>query len=477
MDLRSYLRAIRKNWWIVLLLTLLGTGAGVLQISLSTPQYASSVTFFVNTAPYKGALLQSDQYAQDRVNSYVQLLSSERLSNSIRDETGVNLSAIQLTKQISATSQVNTVLLTAQVTDPSPSQSLILATSLSKQFIALVNVIDPEVKLQIVSGPTLLPGPISPKKIIDMALGILLGLVSGIVIAILREMVDNTIRSLDVLREVTRSPMLGQIRFDPLAKKSPVILNTELRSARAESFRQLRTNVQFLEAKVIVIASSVADEGKSTTATNLAISFVESGKRVLLIEADLRRPRISDYLGLERDAGLSNVLAGQVDVDDVLQPWGKSGLVVLSSGSIPPNPSELLGGRSMTVLLQEMRARFDLVIVDTPPLLPVTDGALAAAQADGAVIVVRSGKTKKHHVAAALESLRAVEANVLGCVLTMVPKNGRSGDRSYDGYGYYEDAKNALSKESIVERNSNLPCGTSSTSVAGRPPLTDADVS
>jgi capsular exopolysaccharide synthesis family protein len=214
-----------------------------------------------------------------------------------------------------------------------------------------------------------------------------------------------------------------------------------MRSVRAESYRQIRTNLQFMDlenpVQVLVVASSLAGEGKSTTATNLAMITAETGRRVLLIEADMRRPRVSDYLGLERAIGLSNVLVGQVAVTDVMQPWGTDGLMVLPCGSIPPNPSELLGSHQMVDLIDELRGMFDLIVIDTPPLLPVTDAAVASTRADGVIVVVRYGKTSRNHLNTTLQSLDAVDARILGCVLSMVPRKGS--DSGYEGYAYYND--------------------------------------
>jgi capsular exopolysaccharide synthesis family protein len=247
-----------------------------------------------------------------------------------------------------------------------------------------------------------------------------------------------------MLRDVVGLPLLGSIQFDNSARKAPLIVGGQLRSLRAEAFRHVRTNLQFVDVdhpiKLFVVTSSIAAEGKSTTATNLAIVFAETGARVLLIEADLRRPRVSDYLGLERAVGLTNVLAGQVAIDEVLQKWGTDGLTVLPCGSIPPNPSELLGSQNMVDLLSVMRQRFDTIIIDTPPLLPVTDAAVASVLADGVVIVVRHGRTNRAQLAAAVRSLESVDARVLGCVLNMQPAKQTEGRGRYDGYGYYEDA-------------------------------------
>jgi capsular exopolysaccharide synthesis family protein len=159
--------------------------------------------------------------------------------------------------------------------------------------------------------------------------------------------------------------------------------------------------------------------------------------RVILVEGDLRLPKVADYLGVEDSAGLTTVLAGRADLDDVLQPYGDTGLMVLASGPIPLNPAALLGSRHMADLLARLRERADLVIIDTPPLLPVADAAVLARQTDGAIVVVKHGKTTRDHLTRGLQRLRAVDARVLGGVLTMVPAKASEFSYAYEyGYGY-----------------------------------------
>ena len=214
-------------------------------------------------------------------------------------------------------------------------------------------------------------------------------------------------------------------------------------SVRAESFRQLRTNLQFIDATrsadVLLVTSSVPDEGKSLTAANLAISFVEFGDRVLLIEADLRRPSLWSYFGVEREVGLTNVLVGQMELSEAIQAWGNDGLHILPSGALPPNPAELLGSRAMVDVIAELRPAFDKIIIDTPPLLPVTDAALCSAAADGVVLVIRSGKTHRSQVTSAVSALNQVNARMLGSILNM-RRISRSEKRRYAAAAYYDGA-------------------------------------
>jgi capsular exopolysaccharide synthesis family protein len=449
MDLWGYLRAIRKYWWIVAVAVALGVGAAVIVTVNTSPRYESTVTFFVNTpSDTIAGVAQGDTFGQKRVNTYVQLIKTDRLTSRVAKDINNDMTAEQIGATISAAGDLNTVLLTATITDTSPARSLQIATSISTQFVELVSEVEsgasgtaPAVRLDVVNGPTLNPTAVAPEPIRNIGLGLVLGLLLGIGLAVLRDTMDKSVRSVDDVQDAAGAPVIAAIPFDEEAKKSPLILDSHTKSIRAEAFRQLRTNLQFIEAakpiKVIVLTSSVSEEGKSSTAANVAVTFAEANFRVLLIEGDLRRPRVADYLGLEGSLGLTNVLAGQVALGDVLQRWGRGGLTVLASGSVPPNPSELLGGDSMARLMKTLRDSFDMIIIDTPPLLPVTDGAILAAAADGAVMVVRHGSTTKIQVATAVRSLTAVDARLLGCVLNMVPTKG------VDAYGYgsayYED--------------------------------------
>src|SRR6478735_8306035 len=222
----------------------------------------------------------------------------------------------------------------------------------------------------------------------------------------------------------------GGIAYDSDASAHPLIVQVDPRSQRAEAFRSLRTNLQFIDVanppKSIVVTSSLPGEGKSTTTANLALSLAETGLKVVVIEGDLRRPRLLDYLGFEGSVGLTDVLVGRVQVDDVLQPFGRTGLRLLGAGPIPPNPSELLGSANMEQLVADLAERFDYVLIDAPPLLPVTDAAVLST------IVVGAGVAQREHVRRALESLEAVNGSLLGLILNRV-KTKELGA----GYGTY----------------------------------------
>jgi len=181
----------------------------------------------------------------------------------------------------------------------------------------------------------------------------------------------------------------------------------------------------------IVFTSSVPGEGKTTTTANLAITMAAGGARVCLVEGDLRRSRLTEYMGMDGSVGLTNVLIGQAELNDVLQQFADTSVYVVGAGSVPPNPSELLGSTAMIDTLRELESRFDTVIIDSPPLLPVTDAAVLSTIAGGTVVVVGAGLVDRDQLTKSLQSLEAVNGRVLGLVVNLLPTKGA------DAYYYY----------------------------------------
>lgn len=215
------------------------------------------------------------------------------------------------------------------------------------------------------------------------------------------------------------------------------IVEKEPKSIAAESYRTLRTNIQYSsfdkEYKVIVITSSEPGEGKSTTAGNLALCMAQGDKKVILVDCDLRRPSIHKKFKVSNLAGLSDVIIGKSDLSKVMHRYNKN-LVLLTSGKIPPNPSEMLSSKSMENLLEKLRENFDYVILDTPPVQAVTDSQILSTKADGTILVVRAERTKKESVNNAINLLKKVNANIIGTLL-----NGT--DLSRNKYQYYYGEK------------------------------------
>lgn len=214
-----------------------------------------------------------------------------------------------------------------------------------------------------------------------------------------------------------------------------VVTHADPTAAASEAFRVLRTNLQFMgldkPLRSIVITSATPGEGKSTTAANLAVAFAQAGTSVCLVDADLRRPMVAKYFGLANWTGLTTALVSAEGLDSCLVESSVPGLTVLPSGPIPPNPAEILGSGRMTKLLGELEERFEMVVVDTPPLLAVTDAAVLAPKVGGVILVVRAGQVARQQAEKAKAALESVQAKILGVVLDAVEAKGA------EGYYYY----------------------------------------
>ena len=207
------------------------------------------------------------------------------------------------------------------------------------------------------------------------------------------------------------------------------------KSPISEAYRSLRTNIQFTAAddqiQVIMVTSAGPGEGKSTTVSNLAVTYAQAEQKVLVMEADLRKPTVHKMFLQPNRIGISNVMLNQVTLNDIIRETDVPNLYVITSGPIPPNPSEILGSKKMAKAIAELREMFDIIIIDTPPVLALTDAQVVATNSDGVIMVIDSGKVKRDAAIKAKANLEHVNARMLGVVLNNVKRNGS------DSYYYY----------------------------------------
>jgi len=446
MELRDYLRILRRRWLLILacLTIVIGIAAGL--TARATPQYKSTAQLFISTSTstntndvYTGSLASTQ-----RVASYADLADGRALAERVIDRTGISLTVDQLAAKVEAQAVPETVLLNISVTDPSPRTAKALTDVYSEELSELVAELEtppgssvPLLKATVLYGANLPTVPASPQPVRNIGLAVVLGLLLGLGLAVLREVLDTTVKTASDVSDAAGTSVMAAIAYDPDTRVHPLVSDLGSHSPRVEAFRVLRTNLQYVDidssSKAFVVTSSVPGEGKSTTAVNTAITMAQTGQNVLLIDGDLRRPQVASMLGLESQVGVTTVLLGKVDAADAIQVHA-SGLHVLTSGTIPPNPSELLQSHAMRELLAQLRGKYDNIVFDAPPLLPVTDAALLASQTDGALLVVRHSKTTRDQLHGAHERLEGVGAHPLGVVFNMVPKR-RGGAYGY-GYGY-----------------------------------------
>lgn len=458
MELKQYWNLILKNLSIVLALTFLGGSLGLL-VSLATPkQYTAESQIFISTPTPSidiGALQQGSNFAQQRVISYARVISGPATLVPVIKTLGLQMNSSELAGKIKSTAPLGTVLININVTDDSGVRAAAIANAVAIQFGETIKTLElPQfgesagVKATMVRSAEIPGGPSSPNTKLNLLTGILAGFIIACLIGIVRQIFDSSVKNVNHL---SGRPLLSTIFFDPEAEKNPLLSNIGNYSIRAESFRHLRTALKFPidqnNCEVIAITSAFPGEGKTTTSINLAIAYAQTGLKVALVEADLRRPSFKKYFTSDSDhsMGLIEVLnlieSGKTpkSYERLFQSFGSDDDCIewISSGAIPNNPAEKLDSAAMDTFFAGLKREYDIILVDTPPALPVTDAAVLSAKVDSVIVVARAGVTKQSHVAGVFEILDNLRAKTLGVVLNMVPQHARGEEYGY-AYNRYE---------------------------------------
>ena len=334
----------------------------------------------------------------------------------------------------------------ARVQSAAVAQGLASATDLVSAQLSAID------SLELLEPVTVPGSPILPNTRQNVLLGVLLGIVSGTGIALLLGSLSDTVRDPDEISRRFGINTLGTIFkwSDQEVNESEMMLSKHPVSGFSESLRQTRANIQFatanLDRQVLMVSSPGPGEGKSTMVSNLAVALAQAGRQVIVLDGDLRRPSVHRrFQPGHREPGLSNFLSDpDVKLKDILQESGVEGVQIVAGGPIPPNPSELLGSRRMSAIIEETSELADTVFVDTPPVLVVSDSAIIASQVNGAIIVVDGYTTKSSSLKATLDTLGLSEVHVVGCIINKL-KRSRFGvaygqpyyyNNSYDYYRY-----------------------------------------
>jgi len=429
--------SVLKRWPTIVVATLLGVGVATFAASQATPHYTSHADILISPPEEQS----TSAPAERTVASYAEVLGSRVIASSVVQALSLDRSVRSVDEDLTATVVDGTAVLRVTATSTDAAESARLGQAAVTGFAQWLKDQKTTLTASVVADAVAPTRASSPSHARWRVVGGLVGLLLGVLVATIRQRADRSIRTPAELERITGAPVLGAIAFDRAAVQTPLITSLGTHHPRFEAVRILRTNLQFVDIdqahKVITVTSSVAGEGKSTTACNLAIALAQTGVRVALVEGDLRRPRVSEYLGLERTVGLTTVLVGRVALEAALQQAPTPGLDVLTSGALPPNPSEILQTSAMSSIIADLRQAYDIVLIDAPPLLPVTDASLLASISDGALLVVRHGETGSEAVAGAVSRLGAVGARLLGTVLSMAPVKELA--RTGYGYGYGPD--------------------------------------
>ena len=453
MEFRDYVSVLRKYWVSITLLTVLGAAAAMAYVMYAPKVYTSTSTVYLAVSGGSSAadLSQGASYSATQARSFAQIATMPSVLNPVIKKLELDTTATDLSRHVTATIPTNTSLITISASNGDPVRSAQIAQQVALSLCDRIQTLSPagpdaraDVVATIEANAAVPEAPTSPQPVRSLALGVVAGLVVGVGLAIIRKALDVKVHTAKDLTDQTEYPVIATIPRDPALPKDPVIMVANPNSPTAERYRQLRTNLRFFDIDPdtpwnFAVTSSIEGEGKTVTAINIAYALAENGEKVLLIDADLRRPKVASYLGLEGAAGLTTILLNRALFYDVVQTLGPGSPDVLPSGGIPPNPAELIGSRRMKQLLEQVSNEYKAVVIDAAPLLPVADTLSLLPIVGGTVMVASAEKVTIPQIKAALDSANRAGAQIMGMVLNRVRR--RSGVHEYYNYSYEPDRR------------------------------------
>lgn len=466
MELQQYLHVLKRYWRSIVAVTLLCV-AGAAALTLLMPaKYTAQSSLFVSvdSGSSGGDLYSGATYAEQQVNSLSKLATSELVLQPVIKQLKLHTSTAALASTLAVTAPTSTSIINISATDHDASQAASIANAVAKSLVSVVGTLSPTaasgsqlVRATVVNSATVPATPTSPKPMTNLALGLVLGLVVGAGQALVRSAVDARIRNPDDLAQVVDAPLLAAVGHVD-GKQNNRGYGTG--DPAAEAYRRLRTNVGFLtpgedRRPSLVVTSPNEGEGKTQTVIGLARMLAQAGERVLLVDADMRRPTLAQRLALDPEPGLSQVLSGRGRFEDFVLQVDDTSLFVLPAGSIPPNPAELLASRNMENLLASAESLYDYVLIDSPPVLPVTDAVVLGERVRTLILVVRAARTKLQEVREAGRLLETAGVAVSGVVMNDVPRSGAYGYGGFAASPYYSnsDASSRGAKQRGRSRN------------------------
>ena len=445
MTFTEYLTVLQRRWRVWAPILVMGIAVALAIGAMVPVKYTAVSTSFVTVTESpnagSGGVFQNSQFAVQRVKSYAPLSSSPEVLQPVIDQLDLNMTIRQLREMVEVTSPPETVLLQVAVTDRNADRAARIADAISIQLAELIEALETPrerpvslVKVSLTQPAEVPVRPSSPGLILTLILGAVAGAALGLVAALVRHHVDRRIKSDDDIQTITGMSPAGSTLASRHAKQAPLVA-LDYRSVDAERYRTIRTSLKLAyidkELHHFVVSSPALGEGKTTVASNLAISWAHAGSTVCLVEADLRRPTVTKILGLDRGVGLSDVALGEVDLDDALIPWNDGMLTVLPAGSIPADPTALLSSSALREVVNLLQSRFDMVIYDSPAINSVTDSIVLASAMDGLVLVVRSGSTTRDSLSKCIDTVRKARLRLLGTVKVGAKVRGKARQQHY----------------------------------------------
>ena len=488
-DVRRLIASVlHKSWLVVLISVLCAVLVFLGTFYLVTPLYQSSAMFYVNNSSVSigdasVSITSGDiSAAKNLVDSYIVILKTRSSLNDVIDYAGVDRTYSELKNMISASSVNSTEIFQVVVTSPDPQEAEKIANAIAYILPKRISSIIEGTSAKIVDSAVVASKPSSPNYAQNTVIGFALGFILCIAVIVLREVFDVTIRSEEDIMQSCALPILASVpdmtasskggyyygssggkktrSKNVEAGKNGNLIGGNISFAAAESYKLLRTKLQFSfadenDCHVIGVSSSLAGEGKSTSAVNLAYTLAQLDNRVLLIECDLRRPSIAAKIPVAKMPGLTNFLTRQVSIEEIIQTCKLDNLgsfQVISSGRVPPNPIELLSSDRMEKLMNVLRKNYDYIILDLPPVGEVSDALVAAKLADGMLLVVRQNYCNRLVLEDTIRQFEFIDARILGLVVSYAAESGSGyGKKYYKRYyskyeGSYQSAANKSRK-------------------------------
>ena len=444
MELIGYLRIVQNRWRTLAVCAALGLAVAAILCLVLPARYTAVSKSFVSAGRAANVtdLSQAGVFAQQAVTGYAQVAQTPYVLAEVIKRLHLAMTPEQLTRSLSVTTDPGTAVLEISVEQDSPVRAARIANAIAAQLSTAALHLTPVTssatleltQIQVAAVPRVPSAPVIP---LMLSLGLLVGLVAGFLISTLNQLLDTRLRSPSAAVSAADTVVVGELPFDStLSKNGPLIVSPGARGAHVEAYRTFRANLNLLlqtspGSKLVVITSSVPNEGKTVSALNLAVVMSMAGRKTVLLDADLRRPGLSDFFHLRGRPGLSDLLTGRASLSDVLVEGDESMPARVGAGTVVGNPAELLQSTDLGSVFSDLKGRFDLVIVDTPPLLPVSDALLIASLADLTLLIGAMKKVKENQLRSAVDKLARANAQLAGLVLTMVPPSEISYDTEY----------------------------------------------
>ena len=453
MTLRDYGTIAKRWWWLVLVGCVLGGLCAYAITSRMTREYRADAMLLVNQSQNSSPVTYQDILgSQQLTKTYAELVTSNlNLQDAVTSLKSQGITLRDLQKSVSASTETGTQLVHVYAESPDPKQAATIANTVAHSFVDYVHKAQlaggqasNQANLNTVFVAETAESPhsaVRPTVTLNLILGVVLGLIVAVSAVAIVEYLNDDIDSREEVERLSL-PFLGSILQARVPKGAerhswrPSIIHDEPNAPLAESFRQVQANLAFALSttamKTLVVTSAGVGEGKTTTAANLAEVLAESSKRVLLIDGDLRKPDAHRYFDLPNESGMTSAFLVDECAAASFTKQVTDHLSVLTCGPIPPNPSELLNSTKMSAIIENLEQQFDLIIVDSPPLLVLADASIWSGLADGILLVARMGKTRRSALQEAAATARSSQRPIIGVVVNGARR--RRAPNYYYGY-------------------------------------------